>query len=127
MSRETWPTVLAQLAELVGDDEALALGEAEGGIDDLYIPEEGGTDHPWARTLSPEAWQRVVAAWGGQRISLPRGTFVRLKKVEIIDLKDEGLSNREIARRVGCGERYVRRILGSMAAPADPRQTRLFD
>ncbi len=123
MSRETWPGVLADLAELIGEDEARALAQAEGGIDDLYIPETPTPDHPWARTLSAAAWARVAESWGGLRISLPRGTFIRLKKVEILELSEEGLSNRQIARRVGTTERYVRGILGNTSSPVDPRQT----
>lgn len=126
MSRETWPTVLAELADLIGEEATLALARAEGGLDRVYIPQEPTPDHPWAAVLGPELWARVVSARAGERIDLPRGDHIRLKKVEILDLAEEGLTNREIARRVGTTERHVRRILGAVAGSRpDPRQTDL--
>lgn len=125
MSRETWPTVLAELADLIGEEATLALARAEGGLDRIYIPQEPKPDHPWAAVLGPELWARVVSARGGERVDLPRGEHIRLKKVEILELAEEGLSNREIARRVGTTERHVRRILGAVSRAHDPRQTDL--
>lgn len=125
MSRETWPVVLAELASIIGEELTLKLARTEGGLDRIYIPREPTSDHPWVAVIGPDAWARVVAAWGGERVDLPRGAFINLKKVEILDLAAEGLPHRDIARRTHTSERYVRRILGAAGDSVDPRQTDL--
>lgn len=124
MSRETWPAMLDELAELIGEELTLELAQAEGGLDQTYIPREPTEGHPWARVIGAEAFAKVVKVWGGEKVALPRGSFIRLRKVEILDLAEQGLSNREIARRANVTERHVRRVLGNLTRP-DPRQTDL--
>jgi len=118
-SRETWPTVLDELAKLIGEKLTLQLAEREGGIDRVYIPKKATIDHPWAKILGTDAWHKVVATYGGERIDLPRGTRIKLKKVEILELAEQGISRREIARRVRTTERHVRRVLGLLSVPLD--------
>lgn len=127
---DAWPDLLRELAGLIGPETALRLANACGGLERQYVPRDADADHPWSKVLSPEQWQRVVAAWGGQRVDLPRGTFIRLAKREIMALAEQGVPHRQIAQRVRTTERHVRRVLQGLnfRRPADPRQTTLpFD
>lgn len=108
---EMWPASLLRLAEIVGPDLALRLGEECGGQEKVYVPKSTATQHPWRQVLGDGAWARVVAELGGERIDLARGTHVKVRKPEILALAEQGLSHRAIARRVRVGERYVRRVL----------------
>ena len=126
----TWPDTLVRLAKVIGRDATLQLANTVGGLDRVFIPRTTTTSHMWSRVLTAEQWAAVVAAFGGERIDLPRGSHICLAKVEIFRLAEEGkLSYREIALAVHCTERHVRRILSGMNIPKAPdtRQTRLFD
>lgn len=131
MTREMWPSVLCELAELIGEELTLELARREGGLDHIYIPYTHTTEHPWAVVVGEDAWRKIVGAWGGQRIDLPRGMFLQPKKLAILELVEQGLTNRAIARQVGVSAhyvRYVRRLArsGEAAETSDPRQLPLF-
>ena len=66
--------------------------------------------HPWERVLTRDEFQKLTEEFGGQRVDLPRGTMLS-RKLAIYDLADMKMTRREIARRVGVGERYVRKVL----------------
>lgn len=120
------PPMLQRLAELIGTDKTLLLADSFGGLERLYIPHEATTGHLWCSVLTVGEWQKVVAAMGGERVDLPRGVFVELKKVAINELADKGMRHRQIALRVRCSERYVRGVLKGMPTPDDDRQVKLF-
>lgn len=131
MEHDAWGTeTLRRLAELIGRELTLKLVYECGGIG-IYIPREPRASHAWARSIGPEAWAKVVAAFGGDRIDLPVGRYMyRLAKQEIIELAEQGISHREIASRVRTSERYVRRVLHDLDIPkpsvrVDERQTKL--
>lgn len=126
---EGWGTeTLRRLAKTIGREATMQLVYACGGIG-TYIPREPRASHAWAAALGPEAWAKVVAEFGGERVDLPLGAYMyRLRKREIIELAEQGCSHREIAQRVRTTERYVRRVLHEIDFPrietADPRQTK---
>jgi len=125
----SWPTVLADIARVIGRESALKLGAKFGGLDHVRIPQRPTETHLWASVLTREEWEAIVERFGGQYIDLPRGTYIALRKAEIIHLAQMGgLTHRQIALRVHVGERYVRRVLTTEDVPAheDPRQTKLF-
>jgi Mor family transcriptional regulator len=98
------------MAELVGSELALKLADQFGGIS-YYVPSEPRPAHPWAALLGPEAWAKVCASYGGGQLRVPRGTFRDLKKVTILELAEQGLSHREIARRVRASDVYVHKVV----------------
>lgn len=124
-----WPNTLRDLALLVGRDATLRLAHVCGGLDRVYIPRVPTSSHAWKSVLGDEAWSRVVDAYGGQRLDLPRGCFLNVRKREIITLAEQGVPHRQIALQVHVTERYVRGVLQGMQIRRgeDPRQCRLFD
>lgn len=127
--RSDWPDVLRRLAELLGGDVALRLANECGGLDKVAIPHAPTPGHLWRKVLDEEQFAKVCAAFGGERIWLPRGRFVQLAKRRILELHEGGASLRQIALQAQCSENYVRRVLGNVGAKRhdDPRQRKLFD
>jgi len=103
------PDGLEPIAKVIGTEATLRLADRCGGSQ-LYVPRDARKTHPWAQALDEELWKKFCAAFGGQRIDLPRGTFITLKKVAILELAAQGLGTRQIAQRVRCTERYVKRV-----------------
>lgn len=123
---DAWPDTLRELASLIGPETTLRLASRFGGLERVYVPKEATDNHPWTQVLSPVQWQKVITAWGGQRIDLPRGTYVTLAKRQILALAEQGIPHRQIAQRVHTTERHVRRVLQGLHITAvDPRQTKL--
>lgn len=129
MSHANWPRLMRTLADLVGTQIALKIVRRYGGLSNVRIPASQDTPHPWTELMTEDAWAKIVAALGGQRVDVPRGAHLRLLKEVILDLieKHPELHDGEIALRVGCTQRYVRSLRGPHSRPADPRQMGLFD
>ena len=122
---DAWPDVLRQFAQVIGPELTLRLAQTCGGIDRVFIPRTATPEHPWAAAIGLDAFRRIVGAHGGERVDLPRGAFVRLRKRQIFALGGQGLSHQQIALRAGVTERYVRSVLGATRPAVDGRQTTL--
>ncbi|MGE4298921.1 MAG: hypothetical protein AB7E47_12910 [Desulfovibrionaceae bacterium] len=108
---------LAELAEVVGVAAALELGHRFGGRQH-FVPKTPKPEHPWARILGADAWARLCATYGGEKIDLPRGDYLNPKSARIRKLLAEGVTNRrQLAERTGATERYVRQVAN--AGPSD--------
>lgn len=124
---ETWPAGLEAIAEVIGPELTLRLADRFGGVEHFYVPKSPTTGHPWAAVIGEPAWEQLCRAMGGQRINLPRGQFVQLKKRLILELAEtEGLSHRAIALRTRSTEGYVRGVLRGISSTGDERQGKLF-
>lgn len=130
-----WPDLLRKLARLIGPALTRELAAKWGGLDDIYIPTRPTAAHRWCDVLDAESWAKVVSAFGGQWLDLPKGSRLGApKKVMILELAAKGMSTREIALKVGCIERYVRRVTADVEGIArsdqrvvvDERQMQLF-
>lgn len=126
-STETWPTGLEQIAEIIGPELTMKLTERFGGTHKFTVPKNpecGSKRYPWADVIGKDAWVKLCAALGGQKVSLPRGQFISLKKRQIIELAEStDLGARQIALRCHATEQYVRMVLSEVR---DDRQQTLF-
>ena len=111
-----WPHVMKRIARVVGEAATLRLVAHCGGLDRSWVPVHPRPDHPWAQVLGFEALRALSEAMGGERVYVPRGTFRNLKKAQIIDLMDQGLSARAVALELGCTERWVQVVRAEIAA-----------
>lgn len=131
IDKDVWPETLIKVANVIGATRALTLADHCGGVDRVYIPHEPSKNHFWRQVLTPDEWSKICAAFGGKKIELPRGQFVRsgLRKKDIIELAEQGLSMRAIALRTRTTQRYVRRVLQGLgiAQQEDERQRKLFE
>jgi len=104
---KSWPIGLQRLASIIGPKAALQIAESFGGVQDQYIPKHARVDHPFAALIGLDRMELLCDALGGERIDIPKGTYARLKKAEIIG---QSGSARTVALRVGCSMRYVKKI-----------------
>lgn len=130
-----WPYWLRRFAEAIEPSRVLELAATYGGLDAIYLPKGRSERHLWLGVLSQDELAALGERFGGQRIAIPRGVEREGgKKQKILDLVGQGLSDREIALRVGSTQRNVRKVRSAVGIPSsrarervDPRQTRLFD
>jgi hypothetical protein len=115
---------LRRLAEIIGPAGALKLREQFGGQEDFYIPKTPRITHEFTPVIGLDKLELLCAEFGGQRIDIPRGAYMHLKKALIADM---GGSNRAVAHAVGATQRYVRRVRGELRDTTPPDQLDLLD
>lgn len=96
------PPQAAQLVRLIGLDLALRLMELHGGSR-VFVPLSPAPTQKLARELSPEAEAALVGEYGGGNIEVP---LCKAWRARIY--RQRGMTHREIALALGCGERTVR-------------------
>jgi hypothetical protein len=109
------PAELAHLVRLIGADAMLRLIEARGGTR-LYVPQVPDDASPIAADIGLEAARALAREYGGETIKVPTCKVWRARVYHA-----RGLSYAKIARRLGCTESTVWRLL----APAATRATQL--
>jgi hypothetical protein len=97
------------LEELLGKEATDKLVESFGGRN-LYIPEKAFDSHFITKTIGREAASILSTHHAKELVEIPKGKLKKGKKPRILALIDQGLSKREISRRLGVSERYVRMI-----------------
>lgn len=123
-----WPTLLQRFAAVIGPERTLELARKAGGLDRVHIPLKPTKTHPWSKLLTATEWAAVCAAFGGEKVRLPRGVYVELRKRQIMEMAAQGVPHGKIALHAQVTERYVRRVLSGLGMPkaTDERQMGLF-
>ncbi|WP_027188692.1 helix-turn-helix domain-containing protein [Desulfovibrio cuneatus] len=91
------------LQEIMGEHLAGALCNTFGGVP-IYIPEQACMAHDIARAVGVQGMEALCASYPGEYITVPSGG---VKKEQIVDMLQQGLSKRKIAQLCGVTERYV--------------------
>lgn len=125
------PAILAEIAEVAGEDAALAIAGARGGTQ-IYLPPVPAPDH-WLSILighdaAKAVCDRLTCGVGGLRVDLPLGPTGRAAKARaIVDrMLREGRSERDIALATGYAIRGIRKRRAMLNLPRDDRQLPLF-
>lgn len=126
------PGVLAQIADVAGEDAAIAIAQARGGTQ-VYIPPAPGPDHWLTKLIGREAAHAVADALNGGigvgcRVDLPLGPAghqVQMR-AQLDAMIAKGMSERDIALATGYSRSTIRRRRGAAASNADERQMTLF-
>jgi hypothetical protein len=124
------PGILAEIADIAGEDAALAVAAARGGTQ-VYIPPEPDREHWLTRLVGQRAAQqiadRLTCGVGGMRVDLPLGPKGHAARVraKVDRMIDENRSERDIALATGYTIRGVRRRR-AMRKPGDDRQLPLL-
>ena len=113
----------AELLALLGEEDFLRLAEAYGGSR-LYVPEnEEGT--ALFKAVGAEAARKLSRRYSRAYLRIPLARAARARQY-----RQQGLSNAEIAKRLGMTESGVDRLFARMDDPpvkgVDPRQLALF-
>ena len=96
---------------LVGDEErARHIAQVHGGRM-LSIPAAWKPSLRLADDLAPPLLRRIIALRGGSRVYVPVIPKGSEMQAEILHLAREGLGAAAISRRLGCTDRWVRRVL----------------
>lgn len=104
------PAELAWLVDLIGAEATLKLIEARGGTR-LYVPRAATPDCVLARDVGLAAAQKMTAEFAGNFITVPVARHWRVRHY-----RAAGLSCAAVARRLGCHEDTVWRLLRSAAS-----------
>lgn len=107
------PGVLAQIAEIAGEDAAIAIARARGGTQ-IYLPPAPKADHWLSELIGHEAALAVADQLTGgfpMRLDVPCGPTNAAAQVRaVVDrMLSEGRSETEIARETGYSARGIRR------------------
>lgn len=128
------PGILAEIANIAGEDAALAVAAARGGTQ-VYIPPVPDRDHWLTRLVghpaAKEIADRLTCGVGGMRVDLPmgpKGAAARLR-AKVDRMLRENRSERDIALATGYSARSVRRRRRQLLRAGrlkDDRQLPLF-
>ena len=97
-----------RLIEAIGPDAAGVLIDAHGGTD-IYLPRRLPADHPLSSLIGFERAARLQAAFGHGALAVPLRPPAVTITARVAGLSAAGHSAAEIARRLGCTVRTVRR------------------
>ncbi len=127
----TLPGVLSDIAEVAGEDAALAIAAARGGTQ-VYIPPRPAIDHWLCRLIGRDAAMAVAdkltCGVGPLRVDLPLGPTGRAARgrAQVDALLRAGRSERDIALATGYTNRAIRRRRVALDLPTDDTQLSLF-
>lgn len=100
-----WVT-FGELRDVIGLDMARVLCRSRGGVS-LYIAGNPGEDAELAPVIGLPALRALAQVYGGETIVVPNHRKGTPKKRDILRLREQGVSLRDIALRLDVTERYV--------------------
>jgi len=124
------PGVLAQIANVAGEEAAVAIAEAVGGTQ-VYIPPVPDADHWMSRLVGHKAAlaiaDRLTLGVGGIRLDMPSGPsgYAAKTRQKVDRMIAAGRSERDIALATGYTGRGVRKRR-RLSRERDARQPRLI-
>lgn len=120
------PSILQDMAELIGLPATLKLVEAYGGVR-LYIPKRFDPDHPLVKLVGHAHAAKLCESYGGElHFDIPRAVAATraARDARMRNDRSLGVTHRELALRYVLTERQIRNILGD--EEEDDRQAGLF-
>ncbi|WP_347289069.1 RNA helicase [Bilophila wadsworthia] len=115
-----------ELVDAIGDDGADLLCRAVGGVS-TYIPRKPVAGSPISAVLGMKRMERLCAAFGGLRVTLPNRRKGEPFKDRIVRMLETGKSPGNIALELGVTERYVRILARQVKEQPKPQvQLRLW-
>ncbi len=102
-------SVLDNIAKVIGAGAALRLCAHFGGSR-VYVAVNPGPGNAVAGAIGHSKAARLSKYFGGERLSIP-SEGAQSNRTRIARMRRRGSSVSEIARRLGCSERYVYKVL----------------
>ncbi len=133
---ETLPGILQEIAELVGEQPALAIASRAGGTR-IYFPAKADDEHWLVKCVGRDAADKLCEHFSvdgrrGQRVEIPLhvgGTYrqlVRALAERVHKMDESGASSTEIARTTGVTQRSVHRHRARHRGDSDKKQGKLL-
>ena len=107
------------LIAMLGDDGFVALAEAFGGTR-LYVPKSIAADHEIAEAVGTERAAKLSGLYAGAQIRIPLAREERARHY-----RGGGLSNAQVARKLGITESAVDKIFARMDSPPEKGSSQL--
>jgi hypothetical protein len=101
----------SELIGLLGEAAFVALTERFGGTR-LHVPRSIGPEHELAQALGQEAADRLARSYTSATLRIPLARELRARHY-----RAQGLSNAQIARKLGITETGVDKLFRRMASP----------
>lgn len=117
-NRDTGSRVIDDLAEVIGEDAAMELAWHFRG-QRLYVPKDPANEPEIGGAIGDEKARHFCDVFGGTSVPVPFSPVVRWK---VLQLADEGLTKREIARQCCIREARVYSILAERKREAEARR-----
>lgn len=125
------PGILAEIADVAGEDAALAIARVRGGTE-VYIPPVPANDHWLCDLIGPERAAKVcdqlTGGVGPRRVDMPNGpTGFHAKQSARVDaLIADNLSQRQIALATDYTTRGIRKRIAKAREKANSPQMKLL-
>ncbi len=116
-----WPASLVEIAEVIGPGATLNLVDLHRGADYCYVPKTLYEDHRIVQAIGIEAAGKLIAEFGGIKLTMPVMAGARARKSLIATAAGRTI---DIARQFGVTSRWVRMVRNRPAN--DPRQIDMF-
>lgn len=122
------PPALRELSKTLGDSAAVRLVGLAGGSR-LSVPKKASPEHPIATALGYELFSKLVNAYGGEHIDIPKGdAYLReLRHDQVRRCREQGLTFDETAQVTGYTRRHVINIMGGDAGGVDTLTRDMFE
>lgn len=123
---ENLPKSLRDLAEAHGLRLVLRLIQEFGGLG-VRVPKVRGKDTELVRQLGEADANLVISMCAGEKIEVPRSALNQQSKNDrILSLAARHWRHTDIAREVGCTDRWVRWVIANNGSKPDKRQIDMF-
>lgn len=125
------PGVLGEIAQIAGEDAAMALADARGGTQ-IYVPPVPDNNHWLCRLLGRDQAKAVcdylTAGVGPRRVELPLGPtgHAARMRAKVDAMIRDGRTERDIALATGYTVRAVRRRVAKLGIVRTSSQLDLF-
>lgn len=119
-----WPASALELVEIIGVGGTLRFIDAFAGRDRVYIPGKVTLESALVVAVGAEAAGLLAQRYGGSWAIVPALAAARQRQRKRLLAGARG-TNKEVARRFGVTERWVRMVRA--VRRRDPRQIDLFD
>jgi Mor family transcriptional regulator len=105
-------SLLRDIIVAIGAQAAAQLAADFGGRR-VYIPATPSSLDQISRSIGLEAAVRLARLCGGERVMIPAHPERALRHAQIVALRRRGASVSQIARSMGCTERYVYKVIAA--------------
>ncbi|MDL2332858.1 hypothetical protein [Brucella inopinata] len=115
--KEESNSFVAELIDLLGEDSLIRLADAHGGIR-IYVPSPSNVGRSQlVDTLGLDIVTKLARRYGGDGFTVPLIRDLRARRD-----RDQGLSNAQIARRLGIREDAVEKIFNRSPVKYRPKK-----
>jgi len=107
--------MLREMIQIIGEEHTSKMLQRFGGTV-LYVPLNPKEQHPITRLIGVQGAAKLASHFGGATLTIPIGKkYLQVKQRKMIQqLREQNQTCRQIALRLGCTERWVRKVLADL-------------